>query len=342
MKVFFLVRPNNHPASRYRVLQYLPYLNQHQINTQVEFFPETIFGWFKLLKKVKGADIVFIQKKMINSFWLKRLKKTGTRIIFDVDDAIMFNSSRHPSPDSPRRMARYIKTVQQCDLVIAGNSYLKSLTEPYNSKVTILPLAIDLTKYPVKDYSRETDYRLPVTSNQIILGWLGGSKSLFFLKKLLPVLENLAVQYPRLSLKIVCNSFLESQKITIIKKQWQEDDEARDILSFDIGLSVLSDDPWSRGKCGTKLLQYLAAGIPAIASPVGVHNEIIQNGVNGFLADTPEEWEIKITRLVENYILRQTLGLAGREIVEEKYSLDIIAPRLVEILKTVSGRSGLQ
>ncbi len=327
MKVLFLIRAKNHPASRYRALQYFPYLEKQGINAQSRFFPESYFDWRRLVKEIKDIDIVFIQKKMISVSWLQRIKKTGAKIVYDIDDAIMFNSPRHPSPRSPRRLKRYRQTVQMCDLVIAGNSYLRSLTEKYNPRVQILPLSIDLKKYPLKDYNIETQ--------SIVLGWIGGTKSLFFVKKLMPVLEKLAQKHPGLALKIVCNEFPSSDKIKIIKKQWQEAEEGEDITGFDIGFSVLTDDPWSRGKCGTKLLQYMAAGVVSVASPVGVHKEIVQDGVNGFLAANNEEWITKVSALIKDKSLRQTIGLAGRRTVAKYHSLEKNALKMIDIFRSV-------
>ncbi len=337
MKIVFLIRGNNHPASRYRVLQYIPFFKQSGIDTGVEIFPDKVFAWFKLINRIKDADVVLIQKKKINNFWLKRIKRNGAKIVYDVDDAIMFNSSRHDSPDSPLRMRRFIKMVQNCDAVIAGNSYLKSLIEKYNSRIRVLSLSMDMEKYKVKAY--QTDEELTKPSNcsgsKVVVGWIGGTKSLFFVEKLMPMFEALAVKHPDIVLKIVCDKFPESSKILIEKKMWCEEEEGADVMSFDIGISILTDDPWSKGKCGTKLLQCMAAGVPSIASPVGVHTEIIKDGVNGYLATSDEEWSAKLSILFNDPVLRKKIGLAGRKTVEDDFSLNGKAAEMIEILKSV-------
>jgi glycosyltransferase involved in cell wall biosynthesis len=243
----------------------------------------------------------------------------------------MFASSRHASPDSPKRMKSFSDMVTRSDTVIAGNSYLKSLTEPYNKNVHILPTTIELTKYQIKSYEPK------VTPDTLItLGWLGGAKSLVFLKILLPLLEDLTSRFKNIQLKIICNEFFKSNILPIIEQPWTESNEANDILSFDIGLAPLPDDPWSRGKCATKLLQYMAAGIPSIASTVGIHNDIIQDGANGFLVKYDEEWIDKLIQLIENPTLRQKMGLAGRKTVDDYYSVAVNAPKLLEILRTTT------
>jgi len=227
-------------------------------------------------------------------------------------------------------MKRFIQMVRHSDGVIAGNSYLKSLTEPHNSRVWILPTSIDLTKYQIKDYERPA-------GKKIVIGWIGGGKALFCLKQLRPVLERLGKRYNNVELKIICNEFFECESMPVVKKVWREEEESEDVAGCDIGLAPLPDDPWSRGKCATKLLQYMASGVPAVAAPVGVHNEIIKEGVNGLLAKTPDEWFDKISRVIETPALRRDLGLAGRKTFEAGYSFQASAPKLLRILRDVAG-----
>lgn len=325
MKILFLVRDKNHPAPRYRVAQYLNYLNEHGIQTDVMTVPKSVWQWWPLARKTGNWDIIFIQKKRITPFWLKQLRRRS-RLIYDFDDAVMFNSSRHASPDAPARMAQFINTVKNVDAVIAGNNYLKSMAEPHNTKIWVIPTSIETKRYPQKE---------SVDSANVILGWVGGGKSLVFLKSLQAALDRIHEQYKNTVLKIVCNDFFGGGQMPIIKKEWSEPEEVQDITSFDIGLAPLPDDPWSRGKCGTKLLQCMAAGVPSIASPVGVHNEIIKDSINGFLAADDNEWIDKLGRLVKNASLRKQIGLAGRRTVETGYSINTNAPKLLDIIKEV-------
>lgn len=326
MKILFLGRGGNHPATRYRITQYLDYLKQNGIEYALEFFPAGFLGWLRLARLAGNYNAVFIQKKRVNNFWLWVFKRQGCKIIYDIDDAVMFNSSRHSSPDSPGRMKRFVKMARASGFVIAGNNYLKSLVEPHNGNCTVIPTTIDMKKYPAKDYGSATD-------GVCTIGWIGGGKSIVFLNEIMPVLEDLAGRYD-IRLKIVCNTFPDSDKLKIIRKQWKEDEEAADILTFDIGLSPLPDDPWSKGKCATKLLQCMAAGIPTVSSNAGVHPDIIKDGVNGYLAGSPQEWTEKISFLISDFNRRREMGLAGRKTVRDLYSVEANAPELLKILKT--------
>ncbi|MBI4834398.1 MAG: glycosyltransferase family 4 protein [Planctomycetes bacterium] len=326
MKVLFLGRGHNHPATRYRITQFLDYFRLNRVEPVIEDFPDGFFKWWRLSKK--KYDIVFIQKKRVSVFWLERFKSQGAKVLYDFDDAVMFASSRHATPDSPKRMKAFVKMVKASDGIIAGNPYLKEQAEQYNKKAWIIPTSMDTEKYPIARHGTKD----PATP--VILGWIGGGKSLVFLQALLPALEELAGKF-NIQLKIVCNAFFDSDKIKIIKKQWKEEHEILDVLTFDIGLAPLPDDPWSKGKCAAKLLQYMAGGIPSVASPVGVHTEIIQEGVNGLLATTPEEWKAKLERLIADAKLRESCGLEARKTVEERYSVKSSAPKLINIFKEI-------
>jgi len=221
--------------------------------------------------------------------------------------------------------------MKRADLIIAGNEFLKTKVLPHNSNVVIIPTSIDLSRYSLKE-------DLP-NGGRITVGWLGSRSSLRYLRSLIPAFENIFRKYPNIQLKIVCSEFLDSPHLPIIKKSWSWDEEEEDLKSFDIGVMPLSNDLWSKGKCGLKILQYFSVGIPAICTPVGMNRDIVEEGVNGFWAMTAEEWEEKLSILIENHTLRKQMGREGREKVLEGYSIQAIAPRLLSILKQVAEKN---
>jgi glycosyltransferase involved in cell wall biosynthesis len=157
-----------------------------------------------------------------------------------------------------------------------------------------------------------------------------------YLKQLLPTLEKIFNGYPNFQLKIVCDRFLDSSCLPIIKKRWSSEEEEADLKSFDIGIMPLSDDLWSRGKCGLKILQYQSVGVPVVCAPIGVNRDIVEHGVNGFWAQDEDQWEKGLLKLIQKEELRREMGLEGRKIVEGGYSLDVNAPRILDVLKKVS------
>jgi len=325
MKILFLVQGLDVAASRYRVLQYLPYLKEHGIQASVQRFPKGFFAKLKVFKSANQYDILFIQRKRFSAFWLKYIRKNARKIVYDFDDSVMHRSSKHLRHESKTRVKMFKNMVNASDHVIAGNEYLQQNTIPYTQNVTIIPSPIDISLYPQKTYSEKSD--------NITLGWVGAHGSIHYLKKMKPIFETLGKKNDKLRLKIVCDTFFDCENMVVDKKQWSEKDEVADIQSFDIGLMPLMDDPWSHGKCGLKILQCLATGVPVVCSPAGINKEIVEDGVHGFWANSQEEWIEKLEILINDHDLRRKMGMAGRERVIEHYSLKANAPRMLKIFE---------
>ena len=148
------------------------------------------------------------------------------------------------------------------------------------------------------------------------------------------MLDRIYEKYPHSRLKVISDADFAPGEMPVENKRWNSREEINDILSLDIGISPLPNDLWTRGKCGLKLIQYQAAGLPVVASRTGVHPEIIADGHNGFLASTDDEWIKALSTLTEDGTLRKHMGLNGRALVEKKYSLEAGVEILVDILKT--------
>ena len=148
MKILFLVQGLDVAASRYRVLQYLPYLKEHGIQSYVQRFPKGFFSKLKVFKSVKQYDILFIQRKRFPVLWLKLIRKNARKIVYDFDDSVMYRNSKYVSNESKTRVKVFKNMVNAADHVIAGNEYLQQKTTPYKQAVTIIPSPIDMTSYP--------------------------------------------------------------------------------------------------------------------------------------------------------------------------------------------------
>ena len=245
MKILFLVQGLDVAASRYRVLQYLPYLKEHGVQATVLPFQKGFLKKLKLFKSAAQYDILFIQRKRFPVLWLKYIRKNARRIVYDFDDSVMYRNSKAANPESNTRVKKFKNMVNASDYVLAGNEYLQKHTTPYTQNVTIMPSPIDMSLYPQKKY--------PEWSN-ITLGWIGATGSIHYLEKMKPVFEALGKKYEDLKLKIICDTFFDCDNITVEKKLWSAQEEVADIQSLDIGLMPLMDDPWSHGKCGLKIL----------------------------------------------------------------------------------------
>lgn len=328
LRALFLIQGREQPASRYRVLQFEEFLRADGVEPTVVDYPRTPLAWWRLLRGAGAFDVLVSQKKRFSPLPLWCVRRTGVPLVFDLDDAVMFASSRHARPESPGRLARFQRMVRASRGVVVGNRYLRAMVEPLNPRVWTVPTVMDLRRYRVR---ADADRPGP-----LVLGWIGGRKSLPFLAALAPVLDRVAAAAPRpVVLRVVSREAIACARMPVELKPWSEAEEAADAAGFDVGLAPLPDDPWSRGKCATKLLQYLAAGVPGVASPVGAHCDIIEDGVNGFLAPDDAAWAERLGRLLADADLRRRLGRAGRRTVEAEYCVQVQGPRLARILHEV-------
>jgi glycosyltransferase involved in cell wall biosynthesis len=171
-----------------------------------------------------------------------------------------------------------------------------------------------------------------------IVGWSGSFSTVQHLEHARPALERLA-RDRRFRLRVVGGDGVTMAGIDVECRPWRADTEVGDIASFDVGLMPLPDDPWARGKCGLKALQYMALGIPAVVSPVGVNAEIVEHGRNGLVASSQEDWVTSVGRLLDDIELRRQLGAAARLTVEQRYSASVVAPQVARIFAETAAPS---
>jgi glycosyltransferase involved in cell wall biosynthesis len=213
-------------------------------------------------------------------------------------------------------------------VTIVGNGTLARYARSYSTNVLIFPTVIDTTRfYPL------TGGASPV--KEITIGWIGLVYNFSYLCLLQHVMQRLQRNYP-IRLRVISSRPPQLHGINVEFKPWSFEREVTDLQGCHIGVMPLPDDDWARGKCGLKLLQYMALGIPSVASPVGVNTEIIMEGMNGFLAASEDDWYVKLSRLCEDAELRMRIGMAGRRTVEERYSLRVWGPRLAEFYKEIA------
>ena len=172
----------------------------------------------------------------------------------------------------------------------------------------------------------------------VTVGWIGSPSTWAFVKPIVPLLTEL-MDSLNFTVKVVGAGPQTKSPPRFEFLPWSEAEEIRFIQSMDIGIMPLPDEPWARGKCGYKLIQYMACGLPVIASPVGVNSSIVDHGKNGFLATTPQEWAEAITTLARDATLRRTMGAEGRRKIERAYSLAVHGPRLAGMLHEVMAES---
>jgi len=330
MKVLFLIQGYSVAASRYRVLQYIPYLKSKGVEITLSLYPRTLKENIRFFYRLPQYDIVFLQRKRFNQPRLELLKRRAKQIVYDFDDAVMYRNSKAEDPVSQTRRRRFVQMIKASDLVIAGNEFLKREALPFNSNVEVIPTPIDQDRYPLKDYS--------IQKERVTIGWIGDHGSIHYLEKMKPLFERIGKQYPHVELKIVCDAFFDCEAMKVVKKMWRLEEEVEDLQGFDIGVMPLVEDPWSWGKCGLKIVQYQGVGVPVVCTPVGINQDLVEDGRSGFWAMTAEEWEEKLSLLIESDRLREKMGREGRRRVLEHYTVQSCGPRLFSILDQLTGQ----
>ncbi|EKD27514.1 MAG: glycosyltransferase [uncultured bacterium] len=324
MKIAFLTSRLDKPSYRIRITQYLPFLQNMGYQYDQFVMEKNIFKKFSFYRNLQNYDIVFLHRKLLRMPDAFLLRKYSKCIIFDFDDALIYKDSNTGSFQSPKLLSLFNKTIGICDKVIAGNNYLKTLASAHNDHIKIIPSPIDTDKYIPMNVQKNP--------NEFIIGWLGSKSTLVYLNNISHVLDKVHEKHPHTKLKIVCSDFFKCAKMPVIEKKWRLEDEVSDINSFDIGLMPLSDDPWTRGKCGLKLIQYMSCQIPAICSPVEINKEIVDHNINGFRADSPDDWIRYLDILITQSRTREQFAIKAREKILNEYSLFVNFKKLNSVL----------
>jgi len=332
LKILFLpLHSTEGASSRLRVYQYFEYLRKSGHTVRVISSPgkSRLFKLFYLIKVLAGAganDIVFIQKIIFPRAFFNLIHAVNKRIIFDFDDAIYLTPPmmEENTRQAAERADNLNAILAKAACVIAGNPYLAEYAGRFNNNTVMIPTVIDTgarSGAPRKD------------AHAVVVGWIGYPENLVYLQGIAFVLKNISQRFgDKVVLKVVSSRDFLSDGINIINKRWRLNEELSDLQSFNIGISPLPDNEWTRAKCGFKILEYMAAGIPAVASPVGVNKEIVRDGVCGFSVSSADEWFEKLSLLIEDAQLRKKFGENGRRIVEERYSIKANAPKLLDAL----------
>ena len=334
------------PSSRYRIYQYVPYLREAGID--VTICPLLKEGWFRILDirwallrvaaksvyalvrffvrlwdlmKVGRYDIYCFEHQVfpyLPVFLEKIAKRINPHMLLEFDDAIFL------TPLHKRKIPRLITMSRH---VIVGNAYLRDYAMKFNSHVTVIPTVVDTERYHTK-----RDYR---AQGKVNIGWIGLAYNLPYVRRLEGTFQKLKAEVGDFLFTMICSKGIKMDGVQTVFRRWNYDDEAKDIETFDIGIMPLPNDEWAKGKCGLKVLQYMACGVPVVASPVGVNQDIIKDGETGFLAATENDWLQKLTLLARDEELRRKLGRKGRDTVEDRYSLKQWGPKVASLYKSL-------
>ncbi|MEX2567184.1 MAG: glycosyltransferase family 4 protein, partial [Cyclobacteriaceae bacterium] len=346
-KILFLPKYTRMGASsRLRTYQYLPLWEKAGYNVVVRpFFTDKYLNeiyagrrpgilhilqcyWRRAwqLFTVGKYDLIFVEKELfpyLPAFAEWFLAKTKGFIV-DYDDAVFHNYDLGKYPGVKRFLPDKIdRTMKMAELVTVGNSYLKDRAwAAGSSRIVMMPTVIDPNRYLMKIHQDK-----PIVS----IGWIGSPSTLRYLEGILPVLEQLKRKFKIILVQVNGKNQVKFSGSTE-KIPWTEAGEVDAILKMDIGIMPLPDNPWERGKCAYKLIQYMACGLPVVASPVGMNKEVVQHGINGYLAKSEEEWIAALSKLIQDWQLRKSFGENGHQLVMEKYTLERNFEKMLEMV----------
>ncbi len=334
-------------SSRMRFLQYLPRLQQAGVEVTVKpllsdellvaRYQRGVYGLWPLFRAYADRlqamlechhfDAVWIEKEALPWFpaWLERWLLRDVPYALDFDDAIFHNYDLHRSALVRRVYGRRIdRLMEGARLVIAGNRYLADrATAAGARRVEVVPTVVDLVRYPTKQ-----SYSVAMKPRIV---WIGSPSTVQYLLELAEPLGALAKRQA-FTLRVIGGGTLSMPGVDVDVVAWTADREAAVIAECDVGIMPLRDTPWEQGKCAYKLIQYMACGLPTVASPIGANRDVVIDGETGFFADTAYAWIEKMELLLCDAALRQRLGRSGRARVEAEYCLQQTAPRLVRLL----------
>jgi glycosyltransferase involved in cell wall biosynthesis len=357
--------PEEGAGCRFRIAQFIPYLES--VGFEVALRPLFTTEFFRLvykpghyvhkavtfaglsikrldsLRDARQFDVIFIYREIfpIGPAVVERLLAArGTPpIVFDFDDAIFL-----PSVSDANRLIAALKQPRKVDTiirvsdhVIAGNSFLADYARRFNPAVTMIPTCVDTTRFvPVVPPASRNGGS---AARNLVVGWIGSPTTASYVRDLAPVLQRVSQSHAFTFRVSGTGEPVEIPGLPVDNVPWSLAGEIDLFSGCDVGVYPLTDDEWSKGKCGFKAIEFMACGVPVVAAAVGVNREIVQDGVNGFLASTEDEWVDKLGRLLADPQLRRRFAAAGRRTIEERYSLGVNAPKLAATLREVVARA---
>jgi len=300
-------------STRYRVTQFEPYLRQHRIHVETLHWPRRASEQATLLESVTTADTVLFQRYLPTRRWLRQIRARAKRVVYDFDDAIIYAESARGRPRLLLpRWWRFRAMLRCCDAVTAGNAYLAELAQRAapQGRVCVLPTTLELARY---------DQEPPPAETAPAVGWIGGRWTLPYLAQLRRPLEKLSAEVAGLTVRVIADQAPDLGRTRVELVPWAAETEVRELQRLRAGAAPLPEDAWTRGKCGLRLLQYLAAGVPAVASPVGSQAEILRAGA-ALPATSDSDWYRALYRLLTEPSAAAELAARGHQIVREHFS----------------------
>lgn len=310
MKILFLTHPRGTPSTEWRIAQFVEHWRAAGVECVFEGDPA-------------GADLVVLQKKLLSLFPFRRLRKAARRLIYEFDDAVMFERDGADVRPSRTRMGRWRRIVRAADAVTTSNVYLADLAAREKALVRVFPNAIDLRKWTPRS----------TASAAHRIGWFGSPANLDQLAEIAGPMERLLARRPEVEFVVV------SERPGPIGRHvpYGAARENEEIASFDVAVAPMPDTPWTRGKTPVKLLCYLACGVPVVASDVPPHRALLADGITALMPRDAAGWERALEALIEDAAARDRLATAGLDLVRGFYTSEKMAKAYLDFYRQVAG-----
>ncbi len=318
--ILFITKNPNDAAARYRAKYLFDAMGERGWTVRHVACSEP-WARLRILLAASRSDITFVQRKLFDPAFAALLRMVSRRLVFDFDDAIFVKSSGKPSA---RRAARFRGAVEKADLVLAGNGYLAAEAHRFSANVETVPTCVPLAKYPDPG-------ERPAQGDRLV--WIGSRSTSKYLKYGHEAFTAIAQRCPDARLRVIGDFEWSHPDLEVESVPWSEAIEQPRLAASGIGVAPMPDNPWTRGKCALKVLQYMACGLPVVSSATGANAEVIEDGVTGFLVSTPAEWADAVEKLLANPDLRSTMGHRGRNRLAEHFSTERTAPRVAGLLE---------
>jgi len=320
-----LTRRRANASFRQRIEAYLAPLAERGIASEVVELAASPLARRRQLLRAREFDGLWLHRKTLTAWDAWALRGAAPPIVYDVDDAVMYQARTAEQGPHRGRLKRFRRTVAMARLTLVGNPILADHVARAGGRAEVVPTGLDAGRYQPRE-QREN-------AGPLKLVWIGSRSTLKRLEPFRGVFDELARAMPGVVLRVIADADFSVDGLAVENVSWSSETEARLLAECDVGVAPLPDTPYTRGKCGFKILQYMAAGLPVIASPVGANAKYVRPGETGLHARSTGEWVAAVQRLAGDPALRVTMGRAGRQRVADEFNLAVLAPRVCRLIE---------
>jgi len=323
-RLLVLTRRRTTASFRQRIEAYLAPLAERGTDSEVVELAACPVERRRQWRRLRQFDGLWLHRKTLTAWDAWALRGAARPVIYDVDDAVMYQARTAERGPHRGRLRRFRRTVTMARLTLTGNPVLADHVAHAGGRAEVVPTGLDAGRYTPKERHEN--------NGPLRLVWIGSRSTLKRLEPFRDMFAELRRAVPDVVLRVVAHAGFSVDGLAAENVPWSSETEARLLAECDVGVAPLPDTPYTRGKCGFKILQYMAAGLPVIASPVGANADYVRPGETGLHARNTGEWVAAVKRLAADPALRAAMGRAGRQRIVGEFDLAVLAPRVCRLI----------